>query len=238
MKKIIIIFILFVSNVNFSQIKNVYVEYSVKIYDEKILFDTDPLFRKMFVEAMSNADQLSFGLVINNSGSKFYDKSIMSTSDDELLKISSTLFTDYRGVVFQYLNSIYSKSNSLGNDIMLKEPLKNNWELHNETKMIDSYLCYKATNVNIVDNGSGKIFRHPVIAWYCPQLPYNYGPNGYGNLPGLILELQVRNVVFGAKKIDLDSSTDFDNSFLSKVKTVSLEELNKHIDEEMESYKG
>ena len=102
--------------------------------------------------------------------------------------------------------------------------------------MIDSYLCYKATNVNIVDNGSGKIFRHPVIAWYCPALPYNYGPNWYSNLPGLILQLQVRNVVFGVKKIDLNSDEDFDHTFLDKVKTISLEELYKRIDKEMQSY--
>lgn len=120
---------------------------------------------------------------------------------------------------------------------MVKESLKDNWTMHNETKVIDNYVCYKATNVNIIENDSGKIFRHPVVAWYCPQLPYNYGPNGYGNLPGLILELQVRNVVFGVKKIDFNSELDFDLPFLKNIKTVTLKEFNEKIEEDVKSWK-
>ncbi len=50
---------------------------------------------------------------------------------------------------------------------------------------------------------SADFFRFPIIAWYCPQIPLSYGPNGYGALPGLILKLQVRNILFGVKTIDL-----------------------------------
>ena len=51
-------------------------------------------------------------------------------------------------------------------------------------------------------NSKGK-FVHPVIAWYCPEIPYKFGPAGYGGLPGMILELQEKNNVFGAIKIEL-----------------------------------
>ncbi len=237
MKIFLIPFILLFSCILFSQNKNIYIEYAVKIYDEERLKGVDPVFRKMFVEAMTNADNLSFGLIINKSGSKFYNNAFMSSSNDEFEKISSTLFAGYTGEVFQYLNNLYKYSPTLGKEVMVKETLVDNWELHDETKMIDNYLCYKATNVNRIDNGSGKIFNHPVVAWYCPQLPYNYGPNGYSNLPGLILEIQVRNVVFGVKKIDFNSNYDFDVTFLNKVKTISLEELNKQIEKEVETWK-
>ena len=119
---------------------------------------------------------------------------------------------------------------------MIKKPLKSNWQLHDETKFIGDYLCYKATNVYRVEN-EVRVFNHPVVAWYCPKLPYNYGPNGYSNLPGLILELQERNVVFGATKIDLDSDLDFDAEFLKTVKTISEEDLNKKLQEEFEELK-
>ena len=148
---------------------------------------------------MSNSHNLSFGLIINKSGSKFYDIK-KSDAIKEFNGPNATLtFTGYSGICYQFENAIYSETFSLGKGIMLKDELKKNWELHNETKMIDGYLCYKATNINRVENGI-KVFNHPVTAWYCPKLPYSYGPNGYSNLPGLILELQVRNVVFGLKK--------------------------------------
>ena len=232
MKKIILLFTILFINVVFSQRKNIYVEYSVKIFDEQILVDSPPEFRKSFLEAMASADNLSFGLIINSSASKFYYKPSLFTSNAN--NMSSKLFTGYSGVVFQYSDNVYSESNSLGKDIMVKKTLKDNWNFHNDTKIIDGYLCYKATNVNSVDNGTGKIFNHPVIAWFCPKLPYSFGPNGYSNLPGLILELQVRNVVFGAKKIDLESNLNFDTEFLKTVKTISEQDLNKKIDEEFE----
>jgi GLPGLI family protein len=105
--------------------------------------------------------------------------------------------------------------------------------LTNETKLIDNYLCYKATNIYKVTNDI-KTFLHPVIAWYCPQIPYRYGPNGYSNLPGLILELQVRNVVFGAKVIKLDSELDFDLKFLDKIKILR----GKEVDDAYEKFNG
>jgi GLPGLI family protein len=112
----------------------------------------------------------------------------------------------------------------LGDNIYGEESLKSNWILTNETKLIDNYLCYKATNIFTVNNGE-KIFNHPVIAWYCPKLPYPYGPIGYGNLPGLILELQVRNVVYGAKSIQINSNLRFDSKSLDKIKVLNEKEL-------------
>ena len=79
---------------------------------------------------------------------------------------------------------------------------KTEWKLENESKYIDSYLCYKATSEQVVVN-SDRTFRHAIVAWYCPSIPFSYGPNGYNGLPGLILELQVRNITWGASKIQL-----------------------------------
>ena len=81
-----------------------------------------------------------------------------------------------------------------------------------------------------------KVFNHPVIAWYCPKLPYAFGPNTYGNLPGLILELQVRNVVYGVKKIDLNSDLTFDTAFLAKKTIITEEELNSRLQQDAENW--
>lgn len=237
MKTIILFLNLLSCSFLLGQQKTVVVEYTVKIHDEEGLsFSNNPSARHLFEQAMANADNLSFSLIINDSGAKFYANSSLSKSENETFKGSTALFAGYRGVLYQYFNSIYRVSDVVGSEVMVKEDLKDNWQLDNETKMIDGFLCYKASNVNKIDNGVG-VFSHPVTAWYCPKLPYSYGPNGYSNLPGLILELQVRNVVYGVKKIDLNSTLDFDPTFLKKVKTISLEELNKRLDEQAESWK-
>lgn len=54
------------------------------------------------------------------------------------------------------------------------------WELTDETKNRGEFLLRKATTT----------FRgRNYTAWYCEQLPFNYGPWKMNQLPGLILEL-------------------------------------------------
>jgi GLPGLI family protein len=76
------------------------------------------------------------------------------------------------------------------------------WKLHNETKTIGDYTCFKATSFTTVTNPEGKVFKFDFTAWYTPELPYKFGPVGYGNLPGLIIELQGEGFTYGVKKIE------------------------------------
>ena len=233
MRKILLVLLMPICGF-FAQQKNINVQYVVKIEDEKELFSKNPSLRQMFDNARMDVNNLLFNLVINDSGSKFYDNSILSSSTNNIK--NTTLFTGYSGTTYQFSDNVFLKMNYLENDIFVKEPLRSNWELHNETKIIDTYLCYKATSINRIDNGSGKIINHPVTAWYCPKLPYRYGPNGYSNLPGLILELQVRNVVFGVSKIDLNTNIKFDLSFLQDIKTISLENYNTQLEQNAKNF--
>lgn len=68
-----------------------------------------------------------------------------------------------------------------------------NWELTQETQQINGYICYKATRSN------GRI-----IAWYTSSIPIGFGPKGEYGLPGLILELEVGDIIFKANKIVLN----------------------------------
>lgn len=64
------------------------------------------------------------------------------------------------------------------------------WDLTQESKEINGFLSYKATR------SDGK-----VIAWYSPNIPIGFGPKGEYGLPGLILELEIGNIIFKASKI-------------------------------------
>jgi|GEM_PF-2548485 len=75
------------------------------------------------------------------------------------------------------------------------------WTLHNETKDIDGYTCYKATKHHVQYYTE---IEFTIDGWYTPEIPVPYGPAGYGGLPGLILQLERSHVIFVADKVTLN----------------------------------
>ncbi|SHL48531.1 GLPGLI family protein [Flavobacterium xanthum] len=222
--KIFLIILILSTTLGYGQGQNVVITYGLQIEKEQGLFDNNATLKSFLEKSIVDAKKLTFQLIITENGSKFYNEEIL----DSDIAINSQRFTlamaNYVGIVFSLKEKLLFQKEMLGENIYGEEALKSNWILTNETKLIDNYLCYKATNVFTVINGT-KVFNHPVIAWYCPQLPYPYGPAGYGNLPGLILELQVRNAVYGAKSIHLNSNLNFDIKSLEKLKILNEKQL-------------
>lgn len=75
------------------------------------------------------------------------------------------------------------------------------WKLHNETKEIDGYTCYKATIDHTHYYTENKF---TIEAWYTPEIPVPYGPAGFGGLPGLALQVLYSHVIYVAKKVTLN----------------------------------
>lgn len=110
--------------------------------------------------------------------------------------------------------------------IIISHKRDHQWELLNETKIILDFVCYKAlTTYEEIINGETR--KHQLIAWYCPEIPISSGPFGH-SLPGLILEFQDRNVLYGASKIAF-SEIDIVINRPSKGKQVTEEEYKKMI---------
>lgn len=79
-------------------------------------------------------------------------------------------------------NKYVEKREIFEREFLIKdEPQKLKWKIMGEAKPIAGYVCQKA--VTLVDDSL------EVIGWFCPSIPVSTGPNGYGQLPGLILEL-------------------------------------------------
>lgn len=74
------------------------------------------------------------------------------------------------------------------------ENLTVKWEITKDTKEILGFVCYKAVS----NSGSSS----QIVAWFTPDIPFQFGPGGYGNLPGLILELEEGRTIFTAKEIN------------------------------------
>lgn len=79
---------------------------------------------------------------------------------------------------------------------------KLNWKLSDETKTILNYTAHKATAQRIsvrsrmtMENGEMKRQDFPdtaqVVAWYTTEIPVPAGPEFQGQLPGLVLELDI-----------------------------------------------
>lgn len=229
MKKIT--FLLLLTTVfSFAQVKNGSITYSLVLTEDKVFLDLEgigPVYRS----AIEDAKNIEFLLNFDAQESFFKIKDAM-TPNEANSNIAKN-FSGYSSPI--YSNSLTKKTLQTSSEnffpkdkYIVEQEMSNDWVLTSETKMIDNYLCYKAETVNVVVNSKGT-FRHPVTAWYCPKIPFPFGPKGYGNLPGLILELQVRNVVFGAKSIVFNSSEKLEIIKPTKGKTISFEDYNKEV---------
>ncbi|MCK8142224.1 GLPGLI family protein [Flavobacterium sp. I-SCBP12n] len=224
MKNTIIIFLIFfVSSAN-GQENNISVVYGLNIENEVGLFNNNATLKNLFLKSMIDCKKLNFQLIITQNGSKFYNEKKLEIDGNLGSKSFTLSMGNYTGMIYSIKGKVLKQSPYLGENIYGEEVFKSDWNLTSETKLIDNYLCYKATSSNKVVYGD-KVWNHPVVAWYCPKLPFPYGPIGYGNLPGLILELQVRNAIYGVKSINLNSSFDFDVKFLDKIKILTQKQI-------------
>lgn len=90
------------------------------------------------------------------------------------------------------------------------------WKLSEETKKILNYTVYKATSTRIgtrpritMENGQMKREEFPdtakIVAWYTTDIPVPAGPDFQGQLPGMILELDVDNGQAVYKAIEISA---------------------------------
>lgn len=173
--------------------------------------------------------KLSFVLEFINANSKFYIVESIKTKDlDAKMAIS---WSGYDNIT--YLNTTektiyYNNKKSMlfsKNEFVIEKNIFDSWELKNEKKEIQGFICYKAVGFIIDKLNNDK--KTDITAWYCPELPFSFGPNGYGGLPGLILELQVGDVLFGATKISLNEKIEDIDSTKLKGKKITAEEYSK-----------
>ncbi len=70
-----------------------------------------------------------------------------------------------------------------------------------ETKLINGYLCKKAIRKRSEINDAGLAKKSELIAWFCPEIPFSFGPERFEGLPGLVIECNNNIVKFELEKI-------------------------------------
>ena len=96
---------------------------------------------------------------------------------------------------------------------------KIDWHVKNEVRTVAGYKCRKAVGV-ICDS----VY---VVAFYATDIPASSGPEMFGNLPGMILELAIPRLhtTWTANKIELLSPADADFAISDKGKKISSKQL-------------
>jgi GLPGLI family protein len=182
---------------------------------------------------------MKFNLKFKMKESIFEIQESIDFEDNLMSKLAVTVGGS-KGVF--YINTIdkiiLNKKESFGQEFIVKRPLESiKWKLHNETKKIGNYLCYKATTVKVVENSKGT-FNHPVTAWYSTEIPVGFGPIGYGGLPGLIIELEVQNFKYQMEQLTFNPKRQITIKKPSKGKLVTEEEFNAIGKEAMGHFKS
>ncbi|MFQ5448972.1 MAG: GLPGLI family protein [Saprospiraceae bacterium] len=100
------------------------------------------------------------------------------------------------------------------------ETAKMQWKLTGEQKKLLGYICQKATFQDEDRN---------VVAWFTPQIQVPAGPDSYGGLPGLILEVNINDGdrVVLASNIELKKLDKGTIEKPTKGKKVTQEEFDK-----------
>lgn len=177
-------------------------------------------------------EQLEYELLINNNFAIFkYIKTL------KMPGFNPRAITVGGGSGIHYYDKINNveiyETEMTGKKYFIKSNInKYNWTITSETKTINNFLCYRAIASISYDDFRGKE-KHEIEAWFCPEIPFSYGPDIYYGLPGLIFEA---NYVNSKVKFYLKSITKLDAEIplqLPDEKTVSEEEFTAIFNAEM-----
>jgi GLPGLI family protein len=202
------ILFLFLFNIIFSFGQNSIIEYKISPNTNSEAF-SGLLLSISKSELESNFKLVTLSLIYNQEEMKFYISKTSSIVNDDF--DTSLLMTNLQGIYYRKNKSnelyIEIEENRFKENYIIKKKLITDWKLTDEKKMICGYECFKATCTLKVDYGDNDINTlYPIIVWYCPQIKTSYGPKGYGNLPGMILEVEENFVIYSATKIEFDKS--------------------------------
>ncbi len=207
-RKYLIYLFIVIPYLGFSQKKGGEVVYKVVMVEDSVTKSSlRPRLKERYEMAESKIADLKPSLVFNDSLAVFA-KNLSKYRNDEIFSFALKLI-DCEKVIYtntlsgeNIFNSVEKKAIFKENEFLISKKLEENWVLTDESKMIQNFKCFKATLQISLKNDYGTFYR-TLIAWYCPEIPYSFGPKGYTGLPGLILELQDRNVVFGVESLRL-----------------------------------
>jgi GLPGLI family protein len=235
-KNLLVILFLIVYKLSNSQNKTIIVTYDV-LFAKENFFENSPLKNEYskFIDKKSN---INFELIISNDSISSFKIIENLTSDVDKNKMKMfKLFSSYNGEILSDIKNkrVYvNYANQIGDYYVEKKVQEYEWEITNETKLIENYTCYKAIGKEKIENPKGT-FTNLITVWFAPEIPIQSGPFTFSGLPGLILELNRKSVTFGVSKIYIKKESDININLPNTSKVITEEKLiemrNKFLEE-------
>jgi GLPGLI family protein len=172
---------------------------------------------KAYAESLPNAiNRKSYKLLFNNTESLFFEIKSLVQDENKGNRFAAIRANSKGGTIGKFYVNMRQDTllhqTSFRTDLLLiKSKVSDlNWQIDFETsKKVGEYTCFKATTSKKVLMSSSKVVDQPITAWFCPELPYPFGPTTFAGLPGLILELEYYDkTVIYADKISLNKKND------------------------------
>ncbi|MCF6351335.1 MAG: GLPGLI family protein [Flavobacteriaceae bacterium] len=174
-------------NTLFSQ-KNGLATYSVKFNTEENKNEVKGGI-KLFDKLNEISKNIFFDLTFNKNESLFDLRNKLDLKNSRIKEMAITI-SGGKGKFYNNSTNRIREVNAFGELFLIDYILisESNWILKKGTRIINGFNCYKAELTADNDEKRGHI-----TAWYSPEIPFQFGPKGIGNLPGLIVELIVYN---------------------------------------------
>ena len=86
----------------------------------------------------------------------------------------------------------------MGKNYLIEDTLAGgNWKMGGQSKQVLGYNCMSATMTDTTR-------KREITAWFTDALPLSAGPQTFGQLPGMVLEVDINNgeIVISAKKVE------------------------------------
>jgi len=108
--------------------------------------------------------------------------------------------------------------------------ISSNWKVTGKQKMVAGYPCISATRS---DSAMGR--PREITAWFTPAIPVQSGPQSFGGLPGLILEIDQNQgqMLITATSVEIKALEAGVMAAPDKGKRVTREEYRKIVEERM-----
>lgn len=216
---LLIIAIIVASNFSFSQNGYAY-------YNKQLLSSDDELTNDYLNRAVKQLNDIEYQLTFNKSNALFKKIEKLSMDKNPIVESFTEAISGFTGEVYfnNVKNEIIHNVKFSGSTFLIKKKAIN-WNLSKETLQIDKFLCYKATAELEIENSSG-LHNLTIVAWYAPEISLPYGPDGYGGLPGLILQLENNGIMTTLKRVEFLSNEEIQINFPLKGNEIEEEAFN------------
>lgn len=204
----IILLFLFTMAHGYGQKQNGIVYYSKKAkpMNTESLSELGADTKKFISQADNTIESFQFSLIFNKNSAKYdiIEKLAQDTKDNGLKQKMALALSGFKGKTFFDFKekTILLVREMFGETILIKSKFSDTkWELEKEKMIINNLLCFKAKTI-IEEEGRNGINKIEIVAWYTPDINLPYGPEGFGGLPGLIVQLKKGTVITYLSRID------------------------------------